>query len=102
MSFERFAIDGHERAKKFIDKVKKTMDSNGELVEKWQRALDDLILIQKDDKLFNGNLNSKKIKPYKPVEVIKRTQTSGNELQSLLEQALAQQAQQSLLKALSQ
>ena len=50
--------------------------------------MDDLILIQKDDKLFNGDLNCKKIKPYKTEEeeVQKRIYTENTELQQILEQ----------------
>ena len=41
---------------------------NGEYIEKWRKALEDLILVQQDDGIQNNQQDGKKIRPYSPKE----------------------------------
>lgn len=40
---------GEHRAQKYQEKIKNQMEMNGEYIEKWRKALEDLILVQQDD-----------------------------------------------------
>ena len=52
------------------------MEMNGEYIEKWRKALEDLILVQQDDGIQNNQKNGTKIRPYSPKKQEEQEDTS--------------------------